>query len=336
MKIPKVTVLMSVYNAESFINEAVESVLNQTSSDFEFLIFEDKSTDTTLELLKAFNDSRIRLIVNEENQGLTKNLALGMLMARGEYIARMDADDVCLPNRLETQLSYLELHPDISVLGSAVTYFDGTGWEFVAHQPLDHDEIKCTLLYGFTMLHPSVMFRKADFQAHNLNYNLHFRVSQDHDLWTRAIRNLRFANLHQPLLKMREHSGKIGNTRKSYQQDLSNDIRKRQLKELGVEFTEQEFQVFNADENTIKKWTVDDFKYYEAMLLKILEANTKTQIFNHILLVKQGIDNFRGYCRLALIFHNSAGKYYWQSTLKKSDSITKKQFFGLLIRTCFI
>ena len=255
MHTPKVTVLMSAYNAESFINEAVDSVLKQTFSDFEFLIFEDKSTDTTLELLQSFKDSRIRLIVNEENQGLTKNLAQGVLMAQGEYIARMDADDVCLPERLQTQFSYLEQNPDISVLGTAVTFFDGTGWEFVAHQPLGHEEIKCTLLYGFTMLHPSVTFRKADFQAHDLNYDPHFRVSQDHDLWTRAIRKLRFANLYQPLLKMREHSGKIGNTRKSLQQDLSNEIRKRQLDELGVSFTEKEFEAFDFSMASIQDIT---------------------------------------------------------------------------------
>jgi glycosyltransferase involved in cell wall biosynthesis len=118
---PRITVLMSVYNAQLFIAEAVESVLNQIFKDFEFLIFEDKSTDSSLEILRSYSDPRIRLIANEHNQGLTKNLASGMRIARGEFVARMDADDVCVPNRLETQLAYLEEHPEISVLGSAVT-----------------------------------------------------------------------------------------------------------------------------------------------------------------------------------------------------------------------
>lgn len=124
-------------------------------------------------------------------------------------------------------------------------FFDGTGYEFAAHQPAEHNEINCELLYGFTMLHPPVMLRKADFNKYRFNYNPHFVHSQDHDLWTRAIQCLRFANICEPLLKMREHPMKLGRTKHLMQQRLSNEIRKRQLDELGVKYFGEELSAFN-------------------------------------------------------------------------------------------
>ena len=260
MKNPIVTVLMSAYNTEEFVAEAVESVLQQSFREFELLIFDDKSTDSSLNILQSFKDPRIRLVKNDENLGLTRNLIQGMHMARGEFVARMDADDICLPHRLAVQVSYMKKHSDISVLGSAVTFFDESGWEFIAHQPTEHDDIKCTLFFGFTMLHPSVMIRKSDFEKHGLNYDPAFRFSQDHDLWTRAIHKLRFANIYEPLLRMREHGGKIGKTQKPQQQVLSDSIRGRQLEELQLKCTPKELEVFSADESSTMKWCIADLQ----------------------------------------------------------------------------
>lgn len=333
MRNPRVTVLMSVYNAERFVVQAVESVLNQTYTDFEFLIFEDKSTDSSRDILRSYGDPRIRLVENEENLGLTKNLAAGMTMARGEFVARMDADDVCMPNRLEQQLAYLDAHPDVSVLGSAVTFFDESGKEFVAHQPLEHEEIKCTLFYGFTMLHPSVMMRKGDFEKHGLNYDSAFRVSQDHDLWTRAIRALRFSNLHEPLLRMREHAGKIGRTRKPLQQEFSDLIRRRQLLELGIMPTADQLRLLAEHETNPSQWTVQDCKKFEQTLLQVFAANLESPIFQQGALCRIGVSRFRGTCRQLLLSGNPAGRYYWGSKLRRKDSLTINEFAGLVVRS---
>lgn len=333
MNNPVITVLMSAYNAELFVANAVESVLNQTYVDFELLIFEDKSTDSTLEILRSFTDPRIRLISNTENRGLTKNLIHGMCMARGEFVARMDADDICMPHRLATQVTYMHEHPEVGVLGSAVIFFDVKGKEFVAYQPLEHEEIKCALFYGFTMLHPSVMIRKADFDKHGLNYDPEFRVSQDHDLWVRAIRNVRFANFHQPLIKMREHKGKIGNTQKAYQQELSNTIRRRQLKQLQVNFTGHELETFCADESAAAKWDKVDLVSYESILRKIFERNEEVSNFDQNMLVSIGVSSFRGKCRLLLLEGSGVGRYYWQSKLKCLDNPSMKQRIGMFVRS---
>ncbi|HKQ33129.1 MAG TPA: glycosyltransferase family A protein, partial [Thermodesulfobacteriota bacterium] len=115
---PKVTVLMTVYNGEKFLNEAIDGILNQTFRDFEFLIINDGSTDGSREIIKSYKDPRINLVDNESNIGLTASLNRGLSLAGGEYIARQDADDISLPERLEKQISILERNPDIALLGS--------------------------------------------------------------------------------------------------------------------------------------------------------------------------------------------------------------------------
>jgi len=124
---PKVTVLMPVYNGERYLNEAVDSILGQTFTDFEFLIIDDASTDKTPEILRSYDDPRIRVVTNEENLGLSKSLNKGLALARGEFIARMDADDVSYPYRLQVQHEFMTQHPGAGVIGSWAEYIDRKG-----------------------------------------------------------------------------------------------------------------------------------------------------------------------------------------------------------------
>lgn len=319
-KSPRVTVLMSAYNAESFIAEAVDSVLGQTFSDFEFLVFEDKSTDATREILESYTDSRILLVKNEVNLGLTRNLFTGMNMARGEYVARMDADDICMPERFECQVEYMEKFSNVGVLGSAVMFFDDRGGRFVAYQPLAHDEIMCHLLFGFTMLHPSVMIRKSKFVAHNLNYDTNFIYSQDHELWARAIRKMEFANLREPLLMMREHDEKIGKRRRALQEDFTNLVRKRQFEELGIKILPEYIELFNNIPSKPSAYTVESLKTYEDILLEIFNNNNRSSVYDQKILQSLGAENFRKICNSMLSMHKHDGLYYWKSKLRKYDS----------------
>jgi hypothetical protein len=330
---PKVTVLMSAYNAERYVAEAVDSVLAQTFPDFEFLIFEDASTDRTREIFRSYSDPRIRVVENEANLGLTRNLQRGMLMACGEYVARMDADDVCMPQRLARQLEYLGAHPEIAVLGSAVTFF-GEGREpFVGHQPVGHDAIKCALLYGFTMLHPTVMIRKKDFDRYGLNYDPAFPVSQDHDLWERAIRKVRFANVSETLLHLRMHAEKIGTVRNDQQRRYSDLIRSRQLAELGVSATPAEVRVLGEHGSPQATWTLADCQALEQLLLRIFESNKKSGVFDQGMLVGMGVAHFRGTCRHLLLNGNGAGRYYWRSRIRRLDVPTMRELVGLIWRS---
>ena len=132
---------MSVYNGEKYLREAIESILNQTFTDFEFLIVNDGSTDSSLEIILSYPDERIRVIRNDRNIGLTKSLNKALQQAKGEYIARQDADDISLQNRFEEQLIYLEKHPEVALLGTSAYKIDERG-EILAKVivPTEEDE----------------------------------------------------------------------------------------------------------------------------------------------------------------------------------------------------
>lgn len=326
---------MSVYNGEPYLREAVRSVLTQSFSDFDFLIFDDHSQDGTSEILNEFCDSRITIITNSTNEGLTKNLARGMNIAEGEFIARMDADDICEPHRLQTQVDYLDSNRHLSVVGSAVTFFDESGREFVAYQPENHNDIQCALFFGFTMLHPSVMLRRADFQRNSLNYDPYFICSQDHDLWVRASRLLRFANIRNPLLKMREHPMKIGRTRNALQRQLSQEIRERQLHELSVSWNNDEFSALNRAAHGDLPTSLTDLRCYESLLLKVFSGNDQRNIFHQATLETSGARCFRNWCRSALTYNHAHGRYYWRSPMRRFDRLTVREKSGLLLRSAF-
>lgn len=200
-----VTVLMSVYNGEDYLDEAVESILNQTYDDFEFLIIDDASTDRSPRKLQkwAARDDRIQLILNEHNQGLGAILAQGMQDATTPLVARMDADDVAHPERLQRQVEYMKAHDEVDVLGTFAIDIDEHG-EVVKPRrfPVTHEEI-CRLIWTSPILHPTVMMRRQEILAVG-NYDPELRKRQDYDLWFRCVEaGLRFANLPEPLLKYR-------------------------------------------------------------------------------------------------------------------------------------
>src|SRR5258705_299739 len=158
-----VTVLMQVYNSERFLSEAIDSILNQTFTDFEFLIIDDGSTDNSLKIIKSYSDARIRLVQNEKNLGITATLNKGIVLARADLISRMDADDISYPERLQKQYEYLKDHPDCALLSTQarviaedkqVEYIDDTNSDFFYYN----------LTFSSPIFHPSVMYRKKAVQ----------------------------------------------------------------------------------------------------------------------------------------------------------------------------
>src|SRR3990167_9325600 len=163
---PLVTVLMPVYNGKKYLKEAIESVLNQTFRDFEFLIIDDGSTDKSAEIIKSFNDARIRLERNVTNLGLIKTLNNGLTLSRGKYIARMDCDDISLPKRLSVQVNFMEKHPEIGICGSWVKVM-GLKQEFVNRYPQKHEETRAYLLLNYRMHPESVSKKNSSEQTEN-------------------------------------------------------------------------------------------------------------------------------------------------------------------------
>lgn len=213
---PAISVVMSVHNGVKYLLQAIESILNQTLYDFEFIIVDDGSTDGASQILETYakTDSRI-VLVGQANQGLTKSLNKALYLARGDFIARMDSDDVAHPHRLETQLAFLNSHPDIVCVGSEVELISENGIRLgPRNQPREHDEIRRLLLLGDggAMTHPAIMFRRE--QAIKIaGYDEQFLTAQDLDFFLRISEVGRVANIDEILLDWRQHPQSINRTK---------------------------------------------------------------------------------------------------------------------------
>jgi glycosyltransferase involved in cell wall biosynthesis len=214
-----VTVLMPVYNGQKYLALAIGSILGQTFTDFEFLIIDDGSSDKSLAILNRFAkaDSRIR-IVSRSNRGVTPTLNEGLALARGDLLARMDADDIAMPDRLEKQLAYLNTHPDCVMVGSRVQLIDPQGSPIrVICDQLTHEQIDQSLMsHGWPLVHPAVTMR-TDIVRRIGGYCEKYRTNQDHDLFLRLAEFGPIANLPGVLLHYRQHlkSISMGNVKKA-------------------------------------------------------------------------------------------------------------------------
>lgn len=207
---PKVSVIMPVYNGERYLRQSIGSILAQSFSDFELIIVNDGSTDGTAMIISSFADPRIRTLVNENNSGIIIALNKGLEAATGVYLCRMDADDVSLPDRLMKQVGYMDAHPDIAVLGAGVIFIDPAGNTIrLMKFPESPEAVRRSMLVHNPFAHGSVCMRRAVVSEMG-NYNLQFLHNEDYDLWLRlAAHGHRMANLPDPLVLRRIHPDAI-------------------------------------------------------------------------------------------------------------------------------
>ncbi len=235
MKNPEISVVMSAYNAEKYISEAIESILTQTFKNFEFIIFEDGSADKTKEIIKRYakKDKRIIPIYNKENigyKGFIRNLNLGIRMARGKYIARMDADDISLPERLMIQHRYLENNPKIFLLGSGAFIIDEMGKVIKKFNPITKAYlIKIALSIKNCIYHPTIMFRKEG----SIFYDESRLYAEDYDFYLRLLSKEKIIkNLKEKLLKYRIVNTSITRKNRLAQVSTAREARKMYWRKL--------------------------------------------------------------------------------------------------------
>ena len=212
---------MSVFNGKDYVENAIKSVLSQTYANFEFIIVNDGSTDCTAEILAKFDDPRIKIITNDQNFGLTKCLNKAISTAKGEFIARMDADDISLPHRLEKQLHFLEKNPDYALVGSAYYRINEKGAICQLINVLTDDgEIKIGLQQQNWFGHGSVMMRRDVFVEME-GYGERFKYAQDYDLWLRISERYKLANIAEPLYCWRSTENSISREKQKEQRDYA-------------------------------------------------------------------------------------------------------------------
>lgn len=277
-KNPRVTVLIPVYNGEKYLHGAITSILAQSFSDFELLILDDGSTDKTVEIVKSYTDSRIRLIQNETNLGPCATRNKGLRSARGEYVAMLDCDDIACPDRLADQVAFLDSHPEFSMIGSAVEMLDSEGRvSSVAFFRQPSDEIPPTLLFNNCFAHSTVMAKRSALLEERYKEDVHF--SEDYELWVRVVKKYKTWNLPRILVRYRLHPSSVGQANKAKMRNMMRDIVASQLRDLKVDFNDQELELhfsigmyeYGRDKeyiNRVERW----FK-------KLVEANRRVNIY---------------------------------------------------------
>lgn len=241
---PLVSVVMSVYNEEKYIEQAIESILGQTLQSFEVLIVDDCSTDRTGEILGGYQDSRIRVFRNQKNKGLTHNLNEGLQHARGKYIARMDGDDICLPERFEKQIRYLEAHPDYMLISCQTLTF---GEQDLRGRLTDQPEaLRVRMLIRPVLAHPGFMMRRELVFDYGYRYNEAFRSAQDYDFAVRVSEKFPIGIAPEILLKYRAHPGQVSAKGAGSQFENADKIRAYQWEKLGAVFSEEQKKYYRA------------------------------------------------------------------------------------------
>lgn len=239
---PLVTVLMPIHNGEAFVAGAVESILGQTFRDFEFLIIDDGSTDRSVAIIDGYGDSRIRLVRNERRIELIRTLNRGLGLASGKYVARMDADDISLPERLEKQIAFLEAYPEVGACGTWVATMgdrDAEVWGY----PESSGEIRCRLLFDAALAHPSICMRREAFARHALRYDEAYPSAEDYQLWRTASEKFPLANIGEVLLRHRIHSESVSQRCRDQQEATVRCIHRESLIRLGLAPSEDELFV---------------------------------------------------------------------------------------------
>lgn len=235
-------IVMPVYNGEQHLSTAVDSVLAQTFTDFKLIAVDDCSTDASLTILRSYRDERILIVENHRHKGIAAALNQGLALADGELLFRMDADDVCFPQRLQRQIDFMRENPKITVCGSDTDAIDGCG-NIIGHRSTKKGDqrIKIALFLGETSLaHPAVAIRNSILKAHQIRYSEHYPYAEDYELWCRCSTFSTYENIPETLLQYRHHSKSVSKAHYTCQRLAARKVLAAHLRRLGLNISQEE------------------------------------------------------------------------------------------------
>jgi len=334
IKKPKVTVLMPVYNGEKYLKESIESILNQTFTDFEFLIINDGSTDRTEEIIKSYKDTRIKLVNNETNLKLIKTLNKGLDLAKGKYIARMDADDVSLPKRLKIQVDFMDNNPEIGVSGAWAKVIGGKNKKYIKTYS-NFEKIKATSIFKNILIHPSVIIRKEILNKYNLRYNEESQHSEDYELWARCTKCFPITNIKKYLMLYRIHNENISHQHSETQTKNSSLTRIEQLKNLQIKPAEIEIEIHLNTYKPPHYEIIDFLNKKENWLFKLINQNKKTNYCKEPQFSMIVANQWLNICSVNANYDFKIFKMFWKSDLRKKLDWTDIENWKILTRFFF-
>jgi glycosyltransferase involved in cell wall biosynthesis len=299
---PIVSVVITVYNGEKYIFDALTSVQNQTYTDWEIIVVDDHCTDNTASEVERFikiEPTRVKWLPNRYEKGIPGGINTGIDVSKGKYIAIMHADDICEPTRLQDQVTYCSLHPDIAVISGDIKYF-GDGQEVITY-PVSDSQIKAMLLFENPIAHPAVMFNTDVITKEDLRYNIEARYIEDLELWVRlALKNYKFGSVGKVVLNYRKHieqkSAVDSFTIKA--KDMSM-IFSKIFQSMEVDFTQYEMDLFLKMFFELDIETKNDLVLLTNLLRRLKDANKVSGLFDNSEFSKQMSYTFFKTCYLA-------------------------------------
>ena len=297
--IPVVSVVMPIYNSAKFLALAIDSILAQSFPDFELLIIDDASTDNGADIINCYQDLRIRYVKNEKNVGVAASRNCGIKLARGEFIAQMDQDDIARPNRLALQVSFLRANPEIGLCGGQIIKMMGNSRHLVQY-PCDHDEICVTLLFHSCFAHPTVMARRKILIEHNLFYDEGFRNLEDYELWTRLVEKTRTSNLPNVLLDYRCHQHQLSGESSDLVYSLRRRLHRRVISRFIQSPSEEELLLHGMISIHHDPFNGEQLKRSENWLIKLLQANDRMGVYERKAMQKVFSSRWAAVCGQAM------------------------------------
>lgn len=294
----KISVIMPLYNAEQYVGESIESILGQTLGDFELIVVDDCSTDGSFAVTEshARRDPRIRLLRNEQNLGAAQTRNRALDVARGEYVAFMDADDLVVADRLAVQVDFLDHHPKVDLCGSYGTMFFPDGRRKLLKTPLTHEDIAAELLFGCPFGMPSVMMRREAFKRSGIR--LETCMAEDYKLWADLSERMRMACIPRSLFLYRQWDEQISATQHDRQNESARAVQTEYIaRRLGLDLSEAEAELLFRITRRIGPVTRDDVKAYRSLLERMYRANEHTRAFDRRALKKQLAHRYKKACK---------------------------------------
>jgi len=311
---PQVSVLLCVYNGARFIAEALKSIYNQTYQDFELIVVDDGSIDSTPNILMDMKDSRTFIYRNAENQGLTKSLNIGLKLCRGDYIARMDADDISHPQRFEKQVRFLAENPECLAVGCWCNWIDSSGKTYGSWEPpTSYENIKKKLLVNNSLAHGSVMLRRSSLLEIG-GYNEKYIYAQDYDLWLRLSEFGEIRNIPEHLYNLRSWTEAVSSARKKQQDGCAELARQEALQRKNIQMSRTTCGVSSSPQVSVVLTTYDRPKLLEKILSGFANQTARREDFEVIIVddgseppVKEVVQKFSGQINTVYLYQPNSG-----------------------------
>ena len=275
-----VSVIMSVYNDEKYLNEALDSIFAQTIQNFELIIIDDCSTDHTVEIIEGYHDNRIRLIQNEQNCGLTKNLNKALSYASGKYIARMDGDDKSSPIRFEKQIELLEQNPELMLISCRAHMFGEE--DLVSDIQGTPKQLQVMMLIRPVLAHPGFMMRRELIDAHGFRYDETYRSAQDYNFAVRVAREFSIGITEDVLLEYRVHKKQVSSVHGNEQMNNAARVRNMQLEWLGIQLSNEQKEILEKWAKEVRNVPMRDYKVAYQLIELYMNGNQKTDIYSKL------------------------------------------------------